>query len=105
MAQGDIVNLLQSNNIFRNEYIAELVEGDRYNVPINILPPRSADQILEFVAEHKLGFEWNTGVNGKTESLTITQDQSFDLVTYPYSENNLNTMIEAVEYIMDNEEL
>lgn len=105
LAQDVIVSRLQPNGRFTDTYVADLVDGDEFYVNQSELPPRTGDQILIFIAENEIGFEWEEDIDGNTTGLTVTKGFKDSLVTYPYNGSKLKTLIEAVEYVMDQEEL
>lgn len=105
LAQGVIVSRLQPNGRFTDTYVADLVSGDEFYVDQKELPARTGDQILVFIAENEIGFEWEEDIDGNTTGLTVTKGFKDSLVTYPFNGSKLKTLMEAVEYVMDQEEL
>ena len=92
-----------------------LVEGDQYALsPQQQLPARKAEDVLDFIASRRLRFTWvdalapgSTGVLGE-DSLIVCDHKlddihksSFD----PAVDKRSVVLREAVEFIMDQEEL
>jgi hypothetical protein len=92
-----------------------LVEGDQYALsPQQQLPARKAEEVLDFIASRRLRFTWvdalapgSTGPLGE-DSLIICDHKlddihksSFD----PAVDKRSTVLREAVEFIMDQEEL
>ena len=79
------------------------------------LPPRSADSIVEFIAEHKLRFVWVKAMLPESKEKTLGEDtllilssEDIELYSGRYfaEEFDRSTILrEGVEFIMDQEEL
>ena len=79
------------------------------------LLPRSADSILDFIAEHKLRFVWVKAMLPESYESTLGEDtllilSSEDVELYSgryfsYEFDRSTVLREGVEFIMDQEEL
>lgn len=108
LSQDVIVSRLQPNGRFVDTYVADLVDGDQFHVPTNELPPRSADIVLKFIGDNKLNWEWERGFPEHDEPhiVEIMRDGLNVLIRFPYKhEDHTGALREALEYVMDQEEL
>jgi len=106
LSQDYIVSRLQPNGRFVDTYVADLVEGDQYHVPVKSLPPRDPSQILDYIASNLLTFEWIEDLDGDITELVVSEDggQLRELVRYPWNKSKTQTFREAIEYVMDQDE-
>lgn len=110
LAQDVIVSRLQPNGRFVDTYVADLVDGDRFLVPQNELPPRSAEDIISWIGKNKIQWEWDRGYPhidpNEMHRIEINKEAITVLFIHSYShDDHALALREAVEYVMDQEEL
>ena len=110
LAQDVIVSRLQPNGRFVDTYVADLVDGDRFFVPQNSLPPRSSGDILSWIGDNNIQWEWNRGFPhldpSEQHRIEINKNGLNVLFVHSYShDDHALALREAVEYVMDQEEL
>ena len=97
-----IVSKLNSRGRLEDCYVADLLEGDKYALPYgDKLPPRKDRDVLAYIAEKKLSFEW------QEKHLFVLSESGDPFVDYPIYENSdpYYTIREAVDAIIDQDEL
>ena len=97
-----IVSKLNSRGRLEDCYVADLLEGDKYALPYgDKLPPRKDRDVLAYIAEKKLSFEW------QEKHLFVLNEYGDPLVDYPIYEDSdpYDTIREAVDAIIDQDEL
>ena len=110
LAQDVIVSRLQPNGRFVDTYVADLVDGDRFFVPQNSLPPRASGDILSWIGDNKIQWEWDIGFPhldpSEQHRIEINKNGLNVLFVHSYShDDHALALREAVEYVMDQEEL
>lgn len=97
-----IVSKLNSRGRLEDCYVADLLEGDKYALPYgDKLPPRKDRDVLTYIAEKKLSFDW-LGTH-----LLVLNESREPIVNYPIYEDSdpYDTIREAVDAIIDQDEL
>ena len=106
LAQDEIVMKKTPWGSFTDCYVANLVDGDVYDPRIKEeLPPRKAEEVFKYLAQKEMTFEWIRDVDFKLEAVHIWIKGLEPVVKYPFHDDAYTTLREAVEYIMDMEEL
>jgi hypothetical protein len=111
----DMVNrVLPNGAIQAMQYGEGLVNGDRYVMPYGKpLPSRNSDDMFHFIATRKMRFQWidplvsgDKGSLGKaTLVLWVHLNEVHKVIFDPSIEKRSDVLREAVEYVMDQEEL
>lgn len=103
--QGEeIVNVLSSYGSFTDAYEWELSNGDVYCRRVKKeLPPRNKEEILQYIIDKKLTCEWVVDVDGEYVSIEVWNASTM-LVNYPLDEDCTSSFMEAVNYVMDQDE-
>jgi len=105
IADDEIVLKLTPWGSFTDCYVIDLVDGNKYALRIKTrVPPRSHDQLFNYSAQKRLSFDWAQDVDGKDEGVEVWGKSTL-LVTYPYHIDEITTLSEAINYLMDMEEL
>ena len=105
LASDDIVNVKTSYGSFADTYVCDLEDGDVYCVRAKKgLPPRTHDQLFNYSALKRLSFDWSQDIDGEDEGVEVWGKSTL-LVTYPYHIDEVTTLSEAINYLMDMEEL
>jgi hypothetical protein len=104
MGQEEIVLVRTDFGNIENKYVGDLIQGDYYTPRIPApFPPRNGDDILKFIAAHKLSFNYVKDENGSTLLVEVMKD---GLIQSQVSHGDESTCIrEAIEPLMDWEEL
>lgn len=110
LAQDVIVSRIQPNGRFVDTYVADLIDGDKFTVPQNELPPRGADDILAWIGANKIQWEWDRGYPhldpDEMHRIEITKEGLTTLFKHSYGHSNHTLALrEAFDYVMDQEEL
>lgn len=109
--QDVIVSRLQPNGRFTDTYVADLVPGDSFHVDYRELPPRSADNIMKWVGDNQITWEWERGVpeldKDEPHIIAISKDTLYrHLYRHRYThDDHASALREALEYVMDQDEL
>jgi len=108
MPISEFVWVRAQNGDITNKRVDELVKGDFYaeRVP-SPLPPRSADEILEFMAKWCLGIRYVRDPEfpgSEPIKIVVIDKNNLEICSYPYV-NTKTCIRDAIEPIMDNEEL
>lgn len=87
---------------YKDCYVANLLDGDRYMVKEpHKLPPRSDTTILDFIIDNKISFKY-----GEEDVYVYRGENESYLCDHPYSHDTRKDDIrDVVQYIMDMEEL
>jgi hypothetical protein len=105
MGQDEIVLVRDSLGSLNNTYVGDLIKGDYYckRIP-SPLPPRSADDILEYMAKN--GIQINYISDDETHDIVLVEAVKGQLVLCQMAFNDARTAIrDVIEPIMDMEEL
>jgi len=105
MGQDEIVLVRDSLGSLNNTYVGDLIKGDYYckRIP-SPLPPRSADEILEYMAKN--GIQINYISDDETHDIVLVEAVKGQLVLCQMAFNDAKTAIrDVIEPIMDMEEL
>ena len=105
---SEFVWVRATNGDITNKRVDELVKGDFYaeRVP-SPLPPRGADEILEFMAKWCLGIRYVRDPEfpgSEPIKIEVIDKNNLEICSYPYA-NTRTCIRDAIEPIMDNEEL
>jgi hypothetical protein len=105
---SEFVWVRANNGDITNKRVDELVKGDFYaeRVP-SPLPPRGADEILEFMAKWCLGIRYVRDPEfpgSEPIKIEVIDKNNLEICSYPYA-NTKTCIRDAIEPIMDNEEL
>ena len=105
---SEFVWVRANNGDITNKRVDELVKGDFYaeRVP-SPLPPRGADEILEFMAKWCLGIRYVRDPEfpgSEPIKIEVIDKNNLEICSYPYA-NTRTCIRDAIEPIMDNEEL
>lgn len=112
MNKDEIVLRLTNRGSLTDCYVGELSDGDKYCQRIQTkLNRRTAAHILNFIAEQEIciSYEFGKELCSSTWSgndyalIRITDASGMVLVKYPY--DNEFSLREAIEFVMDQEEL
>ena len=84
-----------------------LRDGDQYAIPPQVkLPARKVSDVMQYFATNKLTHTWSGDLDGKLDYVEIHQEGKFDpLVRYPFNGDCFTTLVQAIEHIMDQDEL
>lgn len=105
IADDEIVLKLTPWGSFTDCYSVDLCDGDVYSLRVKRgLPPRSHDKLFNYSARRRLSFDWSQDIDGKDEGVEVWGKSTL-LVTYPYHIDEVTTLSEAINYLMDMEEL
>lgn len=105
IADDEIVLKLTPWGSFTDCYAIDLCDGNQYALRIKTkVPPRSHDQLFNYSAQKRLSFDWVKDIDGKDEGVEVWGESTL-LVTYPYHIDEITTLSEAINYLMDMEEL
>jgi hypothetical protein len=105
MGQDEIVLVRNSLGSLDNKFVGDLVQGDYYceRIP-SPLPPRSADDILEYMAKN--GINMNYIKDEETHETVLIEAMKGNLVLCQMTFYDARTAIrDVIEPIMDMEEL
>lgn len=110
LSQDVIVSRLQPNGRFADTAVADLVEGDTFHVDYRELPPRSADNIFKWIGDNQITWDWDRGLphldDGYPHIVTIAKNGLHDLHHHKYThDDHAGALREALEYVMDQDEL
>ena len=105
MADDEIVLRLTPWGSFTDQYAIDLCDGDQYSLRMKTgLPLRSHSELFDYFAKKRLSLDWAQDIDGKDEGVEIWGNSAL-LVTYPYNINEITTLSEAINYLMDMDEL
>jgi hypothetical protein len=105
MADDEIVLKLTPWGSFTDCYAIDLCEGNKYSLRIKTgVAPRSHSELFDYFAKRRLSLDWEQDVDGNDEGVEIWGNSTL-LVTYPYHIDEITTLSEAINYLMDMEEL
>ena len=84
-----------------------LRDGDRYAIPPQVkLPARKVSDVMRYFATKGLTHTWSTDLDGKLDYVEIHVESKFDpLLRYPFNGDCFTSLVEAIEYVMDQDEL
>jgi len=84
-----------------------LKDGDKYAIPPQIkLPARKVSDVMQYFATKGLTHTWSTDLDGKLDYVEIHVESKFDpLLRYPFNGDCFTSLVEAIEYVMDQDEL
>jgi|TARA_R110000744_G_scaffold32976_1_gene76894 hypothetical protein len=83
-----------------------LRDGDQYAIPPQSeLPPRQASDVMYYFASNQMTHDWEVNLDGDVEAVNIWSKNSARLVTHPFSEDLNLTLLGAIEYVMDQDEI
>lgn len=102
LGQDEFVLVRNRLGSLDTKFVGDLVQGDYYcqRIPAP-LPPRSAEDILKYIAKNQLAFCWLKDGEGNCEMLEVYQYG--DLICS--SEYNDNCIRNIIEPLMEMEEL
>jgi hypothetical protein len=102
MGQDEFVLVRNKLGSLDTKFVGDLVEGDYYcqRIPAP-LPPRSADDILKYIADNQLGFCYAVDEDGIPRMIEVYKGG--DILCS--SEYNDNCIRNAIEPLMEMEEL
>ena len=60
---------------------------------------------MYYFASNQMTHDWEVNLDGDVEAVNIWSKNSARLVTHPFSENLNSTLLEAIEYVMDQDEI
>jgi len=112
MNKDEIVLRLTERGSINDCYVGDLSDGDLYCQRLQTkLQKRTASDILKFIAEREICISYEFGVDlcehswsGNAYAVIKLSDGSGQSLTkYPY--DNASALREAVEFVMDQEEL
>lgn len=68
---------------------------------------RSDEKIFRYICENRLTFDWDMDIDANTTQLIVHGGKLWlnELVSYPYTGDDYTTLKQAVEHIMDMNEL
>ena len=58
-----------------------------------------------YFASKQMTHDWEVNIDGDIEAVNIWSRNSTKLVTHPFSDSLTSTLIEAIEYVMDQDEI
>ena len=84
-----------------------LRDGDQYAIPPQVkLPARKVSDVMRYFATKGLTHTWSSDLDGKLDYVEIHQEGKFDpLVRYPFNGDCFTSLVQAIEHIMDQDEL
>ena len=112
MNKDEIVLRLTGRGSINDCYVGDLSDGDQYCQRLQTkLQKRTASDILNFIADREIciSYEFGSGLCGHTWSgndyaiIKLSDASGQSLTKYPY--DNASALREAVEFVMDQEEL
>jgi hypothetical protein len=102
MNKDEIVLRLTDRGSINDCYVGDLCDGDQYCQRLQTkLQKRTASDILNFIADREICISYEFGSDYEFIKLSDASGQS--LTKYPY--DNASALREAVEFVMDQEEL
>ena len=105
MADDEIVCKLTPWGSFTDCYAIDLVDGNKYALRMkNELPPRSHSELFDYFSRMRLTLDWVQNIDGEDEGVEVWGKSTL-LVTYPYNKDETTTLSEAINYLMDMEEI
>lgn len=111
LSQSLIVSRLQPNGRFVDTYVADLVTGDKFFVPVHELPPRSGDHILAWIGEHRIQWEFERGyphLDKEEQHKVILTSESQPRFKFEHSysdDDHGGALRSALEFVLDQYEL
>lgn len=105
MAQDEIVLLRCTNGSLADTYVGELEVGNEYTLRLPRSIKRTGLEIFEYLSSRAFNVEYSSRAKGAApDALVISDGITGDvLVKYPYDDSS--SLREALEFLMDQEEL
>lgn len=111
MNKDEVVLRLTERGAVNDCYVGDLYDGDKYCKRIQTkLKGRSAASILEFLSDRSISISYqfsndlaDTWSSNESAVVDLRSQGGTLLTRYPY--DNCNSLREAVEFVMDQEEL
>jgi len=104
MNKDEIVLRLTGRGSINDCYVGDLSDGDQYCQRLQTkLQKRTASDILNFIADREICISYHTWSGNDYAIIKLSDASGQSLTKYPY--DNASALREAVEFVMDQEEL